>query len=584
MGDGNVVLITGGSRGFGAAAARLIAKRGNAVIATMRDPRRDAAAVVAGFEQAIHPMQLDVTDPGGVGRTVAEVLARFGRIDVLINNAGYGLYGPVEDADEEEVWRQLDTNVLGQWRMAKAVLPSMRARGTGKIVNVSSVAGRMAGAMLGLYAASKHAVEAMSESLRFEAGHTGVEVTILEPGMFASDWQTSNLHVGEGAREGRSAYQGTVDAHLAGFRALAATRPGSASVAAALADIVHLEQRLPMRWPVGNDATHSLAVRRASTDEQWDALRRSGALGNWRRPLEHRDGGTPGDHVWTSGNVVLITGASRGFGEGAARELAARGNTVIATMRNPERDAPKVVAGFEGSIHPLQLDVTDSAGVARVVAETMSRFGRIDALINNAGYGLYGPIEDLDEEEVRRQLDTNFVGQWRLLKAVLPGMRAQGWGKIVNVSSLSGQVASPLMGFYAGSKHAIEGMSEALAEEVAPFGVQVCVLQPGMYRSDWQTTNLDVCAAVRDGLSAYQKGVERALRQFRALAATRPDGEAVAAAIADIVQLQQPLPLRWPIGDDCVRMIPARRATPDEEWEARMRGYGWGFTADETTG
>ena len=582
-----VVLITGASRGFGAAAARLIASRENTVIATMRDPGRDGPAVVAGFEERIHPVPLDVTDADAVQKTVAGVLERFGRVDVLINNAGYGLYGPVEDATEDEVWRQFDTNLFGQWRMAKAVLPAMRAAGRGKIVNVSSTAGRISGPLLGMYAASKHAVEAMSESLRFEVGALGVQVCILEPGMFRSDWQTTNLDVAGAVRDGTSPYAATVSRALGEFRATALTRPGSASVAAALADITELDQRLPLRWPVGNDASHMLPLHRSSSDEEWQALRQSGVLGYWRKQMYTPDElaafGEPEPWSWTEDNVVLITGASRGFGEAAAREIASRGNTVIATMRDPARDAPKVVAGFEGRIHPVQVDVTDNATVESAVAETVRRFGRIDVLINNAGYGLYGAVEDFTEQEVRRQLDTNLLGQWRLCKAVLPHMRAQRRGKIVNVSSLSGQVASPLMAFYAGSKHAVEAMSEALAAEVVPWGLQVTILQPGMYRSDWQTTNLDVAAAFREGRSRYQQAVERSLTQFRELARTRPGSDAVAAALGDIVQLQQPLPMRWPIGDDCLRMIPLRRRTPDEEWERLMRGYGWGFEPGEVS-
>ena len=585
MATDQVVLITGGSRGFGAAAARLIASRGNTVVATMRSPERDGPAVVAGHEDRIHPVALDVTDTAAVERVVNEAIARFGHIDVVINNAGYGLYGPVEDVNEAEIRGQLDTNLLGQWRVAKAVLPHMRARGSGKIVNVSSTAGRISGPLLGMYSASKHAVEAMSESLRFEVGHTGVQVCIVEPGMFRSDWQTRNLDLCETVREGRSPYQATVERALAGFQATAATRPGSASVAAAMADIVELEQRLPMRWPVGNDATHMLPLHRGSTDEEWQALRQSGVLGYWRKAMwtdeELAAGGPPPEKRWQEGNVVLITGASRGFGEAAAREIASRGNTVVATMRNPARDAAKVVEGFEDRIHPVELDVMDGPAVERVVAETIVRFGRIDVVINNAGYGLYGPVEDFSDEEIRRQMDTNFIGQWRLCKAVLPHMRAQRYGKIVNVSSLSGQVASPLMAFYAASKHAIEAMTEALAGELLPWNVQVTILEPGMYRSDWQTTNLDVSIAVREGKSPYGKGVERALAQFRSLARTRPGSDAVAAAMADIVELQQPLPLRWPIGNDCVQMIRERRMTPDDEWERRMRGYGWGFTAGE---
>jgi NAD(P)-dependent dehydrogenase (short-subunit alcohol dehydrogenase family) len=583
MATDQVVLITGASRGFGAAAARLIASRGNTVVATMRNPRRDAAAVVEGCEDRIHPVQLDVTDAAGVGQTVADAIARFGRIDVLLNNAGYGLYGCIEDLSEEEVWREIDTNVLGQWRMAKAVLPHMRSRGSGKIANVSSTAGRISGPLAGLYSASKHAVEALSEGLRFEVGDLGIQVCIIEPGMFRSDWQTTNLDVCAAVREGRSPYQAMVERSLGDFRALAKTRPGSASVAAAMADIVELEQPLPMRWPVGNDSTHSLLLRAKSTDEEWELLRQGGVVG-YGRPQQASVGDpapAADSRPWSEGNVVLITGTSRGFGEAAAREIASRGNTVIATMRSPERDAAKVVEGFEDRVHPLKLDVTDSAGCDAVVADTIRRFGRIDALVNNAGYGLYGPLEDFTEAEVRRQLDTNFVGQWRLARAAAPHMRAARRGKIVNVSSLSGQLPSHLMTFYAASKHAIEAMSEALAGELRPWGVEVTILEPGMYRSDWQTTNLDVCEAVRDGRSPYQAGVTRALENFRALARTRPGSDAVAAALGDIIELEQPLPLRWPIGDDCVRLIRERRTTPDEEWERRMRGNGWGFTKAE---
>ena len=575
MANDNVVLITGASRGFGGAAARKLAERGNTVVATMRNPERDAPAIVAGLEARIHPVRLDVTEPDAVTAVVADTLDRFGRIDALVNNAGYGLYGPIEELGEDQVWRQIDTNVFGQWRLTKAVLPAMRARGAGKIVNVSSLAGRIPGAWLGMYAAAKHAVEGMSEALRYEVGHCGVEVSILEPGMYVSDWQTTNLDVAPALAEGRSAYQETVAAALEAFRARAATRPGSASVAVAIADMVELEQPLPMRWPVGDDSTHLMEVRASATEEEWEALRRGSTLRTWRRPGELGDD----ERTWGGENVVLITGASRGFGAAAARELAARGNLVAATMREPGRDGEAMRAGFEDRIETFALDVTDSESIATAVAAVRARFGRIDILVNNAGYGLYGSLEDLSEDEVRGQLDTNLIGQWRMLQAVLPLMREQGAGKVVNVSSLSGQVPRPLRGMYAASKHAVEAMSEALADEVAPFGIQVTILQPGQYRSDWQTRGLDVCAAVREGRSAYQPGIERRLAEFRATAATRPGSDAVGAAIADMVQLQQRLPLRWPLGEDALRQIPARRTTPDDIWEAQARAEGQGLTA-----
>jgi NAD(P)-dependent dehydrogenase (short-subunit alcohol dehydrogenase family) len=544
----------------------------------MRSPERDGPAVQAGFADLIETVRLDVTDSGAVDGAVAAALDRYGRIDVVVNNAGYGLYGPVECGSEDQLWRQLDTNTFGPLRVIRAVLPSMRARRQGKIVNVTSLSGRIVAPMLAHYAATKHALEALTEGLRFEVGALGVQVCSLEPGMFASDWQTGNLDVAEGA-DGE-AYGELVGRRLGAFRELAATRPGPASVAAALADIVDLRQPLPLRWPVGNDAVHQAPLRAGLSDEEWAQLCRSGGLGPWRLPL-HPKPPEPAPHAWRDENVVMITGGSRGFGAAAARELAARGNIVVATMRDPERDAKAVVDGFEDRIHPIRLDVTEPAATLAAVADTVTRFGRVDALVNNAGYGLFGAQEDLSDAEIRRQFDTNLLGQWRMVRAVAPHLRRQGYGKIVNVSSLSGRVPSPLLSCYAATKHAIEAMSEGLAGELAAWGVQVTILEPGMYASDWQTLNLDVCERSRSGTSAYGRAVDRAVAGFRALAATRPGSDAVAAAMADIIELQQPLPLRWPVGDDSVRMMADRSRASDDEWEARMRSAGWGFRPDE---
>ena len=199
--------------------------------------------------------------------------------------------------------------------------------------------------------------------------------------------------------------------------------------------------------------------------------------------------------------VTLITGASRGFGLAAAEELTDRGHPVIATMRNPDRDGPNL-AGLDAALVEIaQCDVTDRASIDAAVAAGLNRFGRVDALFNNAGYGLYGPVEDMSDDEVSRQMDTNFSGQIRMAQAVLPAMREQRHGKIINVSSLAGRIVAPLMGLYAASKWAVEAMSEALRYEVSRWNVDVTILEPGMYASDWQTTNLDVAAAVREGRS-----------------------------------------------------------------------------------
>ncbi len=270
--------------------------------------------------------------------------------------------------------------------------------------------------------------------------------------------------------------------------------------------------------------------------------------------------------------VTLITGASRGFGLAAAEELIDRGHLVIATMRNPDRDRNNLSNLDPAAYEIAQCDVTDPASIDAAVSAGLKRFGRVDALFNNAGYGLYGPVEDMSDDEVMRQMDTNFIGQIRMARAVLPAMRDQHHGKIINVSSLAGRIVAPMMGLYAASKWAVEAMSEALRYEVSRWNVDVTILEPGMYASDWQTTNLDVAEAVREGRSPYQESAEHALNTFRTRAATRPGSRSVATAVADIVELEQQLPMRWPVGEDTIQTIRLREAMTDQEWEARVRG------------
>ncbi|MDH3293289.1 MAG: SDR family oxidoreductase, partial [Acidimicrobiia bacterium] len=253
--------------------------------------------------------------------------------------------------------------------------------------------------------------------------------------------------------------------------------------------------------------------------------------------------------------VVLITGGSRGFGRSAARELAYRGHRVVATMRQPDRDGPGTVESYEDRISVTECDVTDRDSVAAAVGFCVERHGRIDALYNNAGYGLYGPVEDLLDEEIHRQMDTNFVGQIRMAQAVLPTMREQASGVIINVSSVAGKIVGPLMGLYAASKFAVEAMSEALRYEVRRWGVQVTILEPGMYESDWQTSSLDVTKNVRDGTSVYQDSVDAALKTFRERGLTRPGARTIGVTVADIVELEQPLPMRWPVGEDTLSAL-----------------------------
>jgi NAD(P)-dependent dehydrogenase (short-subunit alcohol dehydrogenase family) len=279
-----------------------------------------------------------------------------------------------------------------------------------------------------------------------------------------------------------------------------------------------------------------------------------------------------------SNKVVLITGASRGFGQAAALKCLERGHTVIATMRDPARDGATLTDRYANAeLH--QLDVTENTHVQQVVQAVAATHGRIDVLVNNAGYGLFGPVEEMNDAEVQREFDTNFFGQLRMVRAVMPVMRASGGGKIVNFSSIGGRIVGPTQGIYCATKYAIEAMSEALRYEVSRWNVQVTILEPGMYRSDWQTTGLAICEKVQRGESAYQRSMEESLRVFRETAASRPGSDAVGVAVADIVDLVQPLPLHWPVGEDAVRRLNLRARSTDEQWEQYIRSSAGHRTA-----
>lgn len=179
--------------------------------------------------------------------------------------------------------------------------------------------------------------------------------------------------------------------------------------------------------------------------------------------------------------VALVTGASSGIGEATATELADAGFTVYAAARRVERMAHLTEKG----IHPLAMDVTDDAsmeaGIARIVAEQ----GRIDVLVNNAGYGSYGALEDVPMAEARAQMEVNVFGAARLTQLVLPHMRAQRSGTIVNVTSMGGKITTPLGAWYHATKFALEAISDCLRMEVAPFGIDVVVIEPGGVKSEW---------------------------------------------------------------------------------------------------
>ncbi len=187
--------------------------------------------------------------------------------------------------------------------------------------------------------------------------------------------------------------------------------------------------------------------------------------------------------------VWFITGCSTGFGRDLARLVLDRGWNAVVTARGVDRVAD-LVEGVEDRALALDLDVNDASQIAAAVAAAVAKFGRIDVLVNNAGYGYQATVEEGEESEIRAQFDTNVFGLFALTRAVLPVMRGQGSGNIVNFTSVAGLIGFPGSGYYAASKHAVEGWSDALLAEVGPLGIGVTCVEPGPFRTDWAGRSL----------------------------------------------------------------------------------------------
>ena len=201
--------------------------------------------------------------------------------------------------------------------------------------------------------------------------------------------------------------------------------------------------------------------------------------------------------------VAIVTGASSGIGRATALLFASSGYRVFATVRTLEAEESLRAAASDHHIEVVRLDMADEAAVARVAREILARAGRVDVLVNNAGFAQIGSAEDLSPDEIRRQFQVNLFGPIQLAREVLPAMRARGHGRIVNVSSLAGLTSVPLMGAYCASKSALEAFSDAMRVEAKPFGVRVIVVEPGPVRTEFQRAALANGRRVLESPSPY---------------------------------------------------------------------------------
>ena len=269
--------------------------------------------------------------------------------------------------------------------------------------------------------------------------------------------------------------------------------------------------------------------------------------------------------------TALVTGASSGIGEETARTLHKLGYTVYAAARRTDRLEQLTPTG----IHALTMDVTDdesmSSGIEKIIAET----GRIDVLVNNAGYGSFGAIEDVPIDEARRQFEVNVFGLARLTQLVLPHMRAQRSGTIINISSIGGRFTTLLGGWYHASKHAVEALSDALRMETATFGIDVVVIEPGLIRTEWSGIAANHLEETAEG-SAYASQIKAVANSMRSESTNKRQSppSVIADTVEKIVTARKPR-TRYVVGFAAKPLVTLRHILPDRAFD-RLISAGQG--------
>lgn len=255
-----------------------------------------------------------------------------------------------------------------------------------------------------------------------------------------------------------------------------------------------------------------------------------------------------------NGRVWFITGSSTGFGRILAEQVLAQGDMVVATARKPEQ-LQALIEQYPQQAIALPLDVTQPDQVREAVNRAITTYGQIDVLVNNAGYGTMGAVEEVTDAEVRQQYETNVFGALDVMRAVLPHMRRQRRGHILNLSSVGGVVSFAGAGMYCSTKFALEGLSEAMAKEVAPLGIKVTLVEPGAFRTDFNGRSL---VTTDNLISDYDEAIGGFREWVRDVDGQQPGDPAKAvAAMIQVVENDAPI-LRLPLGADAVRAIEAK--------------------------
>lgn len=259
--------------------------------------------------------------------------------------------------------------------------------------------------------------------------------------------------------------------------------------------------------------------------------------------------------------VWFITGSSRGLGRSLADAVLANGDQVAATARNTKQ-LDDLIGKYPGQIRAIELDVTNYLQINEAVKEAISHFGRIDVLVNNAGFGIIGAAEAYSDEQVRNQLETNLYAPIALSRAVLPYMRKQRSGHILQISSAGGRSGNPGLAMYSAAKFGLGGFSEALAKEVAPLGIRVTSIEPGGFRTDWGAASMTYAESVE----GYETTVDWMTEFFQKNYVAMGDPEKAAKVMIDVVGNEEP-PVHLVLGSEAVGIVKQTDASRQAEFE-----------------
>jgi NAD(P)-dependent dehydrogenase (short-subunit alcohol dehydrogenase family) len=261
-------------------------------------------------------------------------------------------------------------------------------------------------------------------------------------------------------------------------------------------------------------------------------------------------------------NVWFITGSSRGLGRAFTKAALEAGHRVVATARRPE-ELSDFISSYGDRVRAVKLDVTSPADVENAVAVATDAFGRIDVVINNAGYGFIGAFEEMSAEEFEGQINTNFFGVVNVTRAVLSLLRKQRSGHIFQITSIGGRSAFPGLSAYHASKFAIEGFSEALAQEIAPFGVKLTIVEPGGFRTDWSGASMAFAKRIED----YEPSIGAIKELVQNHTGNEPGDPQKAAAVVVKIAGEENPPLRLPLGNDAMAILRHGYKTASAELE-----------------